>query len=323
MGRHPPLVVIGGPTATGKTDLAIRLALALTAQDVPAEVVSADSRQVYRGMDVGTAKPTLAGRRGVPHHGLDLVDPDESFSAADFADHVEAVLPAIAARGGVAILVGGTGFWLRAIADGLALDALPWDPSVRAALEADLADQGLGALVTRLRAMAPGLAGGVDTRNPRRVVRALEIATVQGDVPRPAPRGYGAPVLRLSLDVADRAVHAAWIAARAAAQLDGGILAEAEALRGRFPTSLPAFSAIGYREAWDMLDGRLDRAGYLAVNIRRNRQFASRQRTWFRRERADLALDPAARDPLPEVVALAPARLFGGPIGSRSAQHSA
>jgi tRNA dimethylallyltransferase len=284
-------VVVGGPTATGKTDMAVRLALALRADGVPAEVISADSRQVYRGTDVATAKPTLAERRGVPHHGLDLADPDERFSVADFAAHVEAVLPAIVAAGGVAILVGGTGFWLRAIADGLALDALPWDPHVREVLEVDLGAHGLEALVTRLGVIAPGLAARVDVRNPRRVVRALEIALLQGDAPLPAPRGYAGPVLRVSLDVADHALHRAWIARRAATQLDGGILAEAAALRARYPTSLPAFSAIGYREAWDLLDGRIDRAAYLAANVGRNVAYARRQRTWFRAAPADLALD--------------------------------
>lgn len=227
----------------------------------------------------------------MPHHGLDLADPDERFSVADFSGHVEAVLPPIAARGGVAILVGGTGFWLRAIADGLALDALPWDPHIRAALEADLAADGLGALVTRLRETAPGLASRLDLHNPRRVVRALEIATLRGDAPLPVPRGYGGPVLRVTLDVADRALHRAWIARRAAAQLDGGILAEAEALRARYPEALPAFSAIGYREAWNLLDGRVDRAGYLAANVGRNVAYARRQRTWFRAAPADLLLD--------------------------------
>jgi tRNA dimethylallyltransferase len=282
---------VGGPTATGKTDLAVRLALGLIADGIPTEVISADSRQVYRGTDVATAKPTLDERRGVPHHGLDLADPDERFSVADFAGHVEAILPPIAARGGVALLVGGTGFWLRAIADGLDLDALPWDPSVRSALEADLAGGGLAPLVARLQATAPALAASVDLRNPRRVVRALEIATLQGDAPRPAPRGYGAPVLRVTLDLADRAAHRAWIARRSAVQLDGGILPEAEALRARYPADLPAFSAIGYREAWDLLDGRIDREGYLAANVGRNVAYARRQRTWFRATPADLALD--------------------------------
>jgi tRNA dimethylallyltransferase len=288
--------VVGGPTATGKTALGVELALAVAAAGRPAEVISADSRQVYRGMDVGTAKPTLAQRRGVPHHGLDLVDPDEPFSVADFVAHAEGVLAGLAARGGVALLVGGTGFWIRAVAGGLALDDLPWDPAVRTALEADLAREGLAALVVRLRREAPRLAATVDLRNPRRVVRALEIATLAGDAPLPAPRGYGGPVLRIALDVADRAVHRARIARRAEAQLAGGILEEAAALRARFDPALPAFSAIGYREAWDLLDGRLDRAGYLEVNVGRNVAFARRQRTWFRREPVDLALDAADPD---------------------------
>lgn len=290
---RPPLVVVGGPTATGKTALGIELALAVAASGRPAEVISADSRQVYRGMDVGTAKPTLAERRGVPHHGLDLVDPDVPFSVAEFVAHVEGVLADLAARGGVALLVGGTGFWIRAVAGGLATDGLPWDPAVRAALDADLARDGLPALASRLREVAPRLAATVDLRNPRRVVRALEIATLAGDASLPAPRGYPGPLLRLGLDVADRAVHRAWIARRAETQLDGGILAEAAGLRARFDPALPAFSAIGYREAWDLLDGRIDRATYLEVNVRRNVAFARRQRTWFRREPVVLALDAA------------------------------
>ena len=293
----------------------MRLALGLIAEGIPTEVISADSRQVYRGTDVATAKPTLDERRGVPHHGLDLADPDERFSVADFAGHVEAILPPIAARGGVALLVGGTGFWLRAIADGLDLDALPWDPGVRAALEADLAGGGLAPLVARLQATAPALAASVDLRNPRRVVRALEIATLQGDAPRPAPRGYGGPVLRVTLDLADRATHRSWIARRSAVQLDGGILPEAEALRARYPADLPAFSAIGYREAWDLLDGRIDREGYLAANVGRNVAYARRQRTWFRATPADLVLD--AGDPGAADVALERVRGFARPEDAR------
>ncbi len=145
----------------------------------------------------------------------------------------------------------------------------------------------------------------------------MEIATLQGDVPRPAPRGYGAPVLRIGLDLADRATHRAWIVRRSAVQLDGGILPEAEALRARYPTDLPAFSAIGYREAWDLLDGRIDRAGYLAANVGRNLAYARRQRTWFRASPVDLALD--AGDPGMAETALARVRAFvrsgGGPGG--------
>lgn len=295
--------MVAGPTATGKTALGVELALAIGAPGRPVAVVSADSRQVYRGMDVGTAKPPLAERRGVPHLGLDLVEPDERFSVADFADHAAGVLRGLAATGGVALLVGGTGLWIRAITGGLALDDLPWDPSLRTSLEADLAADGLDALVGRLRRLAPTLAAAVDARNPRRVVRALEIAALRGDGPLPAARGYPGPRLWLGLDLADRAAHRDWIARRAAAQLDGGILPEAEALRRRFDPRLPAFSAIGYREAWDLLDGRLDRAGYLEVNVRRNVAFARRQRTWFRREPAAAVL-AAQADPLADALAL-------------------
>jgi tRNA dimethylallyltransferase len=297
--------VVGGPTATGKTDLAIEIALAVRAAGRRADIISADSRQIYRGMDVGTAKPTLKERRGVPHHGLDLVEPDQAFSVADFVEHASGVLAALAGAEGVAILAGGTGFWIAAVAGGLPVEQLPWDPAVRAMLEADLARDGLPSLIARLQGLAPARAERTDLRNPRRVVRALEIAILAGDAPLPAPAGYPGPILRINLDVPDHAQHRAWIARRAETQLDGGILPEAEALRARFDPGLPAFSGIGYREAWDLLDGRLDRAGYLAVNVRRNVAFARRQRTWFRREPVGLAIDATATGAVDRAVAAA------------------
>lgn len=280
----PALLVIAGPTATGKTGLAIRTALALRAGGIETEIISADSRQVYRGLDIGTAKATVVERQGVPHHGLDLVDPDQAFSVADFADHVAAVLPPIAANHGLAILVGGTGLYLRAIARGLDTAALPSDPIVRARLEGELLRDGLDSLAARLKALAPERAAAVDLRNPRRVVRALEIATIDGGRgPLPAPRGYSAPVEWIGLEV-DPATHRDWIEGRARAQFDSGLIEEAEALRERFGPALPAFSAIGYREAWAVLDGRLDREAAIAEDARRNVGFGKRQRTWFRRE---------------------------------------
>jgi tRNA dimethylallyltransferase len=261
------------------------------------EIVSADSRQVYRGLDVGTAKPTVAERRGITHHGLDLAEPDEPFSVADYVHAVDPVLAGLAARQGIAILVGGTGLWLRAIVEGLDVDALPHDPAVRASLEAELIADGLPALRDRLVATAPRLAETIDLANPRRVVRALAIARLRGDGPRPANRGYDGPILRLGLDLPDSARHRGWIVRRAEVQLDGGLLPEAERLRARYPDDLPSLSAIGYREAWALLDGRLDRDGFLAENVRRNVGFAKRQRTWFRGETAYRWLDASA-DPL-------------------------
>jgi len=300
----PPLLVIAGPTATGKTGLAIRLALALLDDGIPAEVITADSRQIYRGLDIGTAKPTLEERRGVPHHGLDLADPDQPFSIAGFADHVASVLPPIAAAGGIAILAGGTGFYLRAIAMGLDTDALPSDARVRADVEAELAGSGIEAAAVRLRTLAPALAANVDLRNPRRVARALEIALLRGDRPLPEPRGYGAPVAWLGLDL-PRAVHDRWIAARARAQFDAGLVQEARALRERYDPALRAFSAIGYAESWALLDGEIDRETAIERDAARNIAFAKRQRTWFRREPEIEWLDPSAGDPLPRALAVA------------------
>ena len=255
----PPLVVVAGATATGKTELAIQLAEAFIATGRPAAVISADSRQVFRGLDIGTAKASPADRVRVAHHGLDLVDPDQPFSVADFVAHARGALAGIDRAGGVAILAGGTGLYLRAVARGLDTDALPSDPHLRARLEAELIDDGLGSLVTRLQAIAPGAAEGVDLRNPRRVVRALEIAELAGDLPRPAALGYPGPSTWIGLSV-EPAAHKDRIARRAQAQFDGGLIDEARTLRERFAPTSPAFSAIGYREAWAVLDGELTRA---------------------------------------------------------------
>jgi tRNA dimethylallyltransferase len=302
-GDVPPLLVIAGATATGKTALAIEVALALRLRGVPAEVISADSRQVYRGLDIGTAKPTPAERRGVPHHGLDLVDPDRRFSVADFTDHVAGVLPTIGAAGGLAILAGGTGFYLRAVAGGLDTRALPSDPAVRARVEARLRDEGLEAATGRLRRLAPDLARRIDLRNPRRVARALEIAELQGDRPLPAARGYPGPVAWLGLRP-EPEEHRRWIERRARGQFEAGLIEEARSLRARFDRGLPAFSAIGYREAWSVLDGERSLEAAVALDVRRNLQFAKRQATWFRAEPAIRWL-AAAPQPLAAAVEVA------------------
>jgi tRNA dimethylallyltransferase len=304
MTGAPPLVVIAGATATGKTDLAIRLAEAIGREGRPVTVISADSRQVYRGLDIGTAKVGAEDRARVPHAGLDLVDPPEPFSAADFAAHTRGVLDDLAARDGVAILAGGTGLYLRAVARGLDLDALPHDPAVRAGLEAELASTGLEPLVERLRATAPGLAGTVDRANPRRVVRALEIAALRGDGGRPAPRGYPGRVTWIGLTV-EPAALAQRIEARARAQFAAGLVEEAVALRLRFDPMLPAFSAIGYHEAWAVADGVSTLDAAIELDAARNRAFAKRQRTWFRKEPDIGWIDATRDDPFDDALAAA------------------
>jgi tRNA dimethylallyltransferase len=279
----PPLVVVAGATATGKTELGIRLAERIIESGRPAVVISADSRQVYRGLDIGTAKVGPADRARVPHRGLDLVDPNEPFTVADFAAHARGVLGGIAAREGVALLVGGTGLYLRTVARDLDTDALPSDPQVRRRIEAELERDGLASLVDRLMAIAPARAARVDLRNPRRVVRALEIAELVGDRPMPEPRGYPGPCLWLGL-MLDQGEHERRIRARARAQFGTGLLEEARHLRDLYDPGLPAFSAIGYREAWAVLDGTSTLADAIELDARRNVQFAKRQRTWFRSE---------------------------------------
>ncbi len=295
MNAAPPLIVIAGATATGKTALAIELAERLIADGRPAAIISADSRQVYRGLDIGTAKATPEEQARVPHHGLDLVDPDRPFSVADFVAHADEALAGIVETGGVAILAGGTGLYLRAVARGLDTAALPSDPTIRADIERDLTEHGLPALVERLRAIAPAAAARVDLRNPRRVVRALEVAEIVGDAPPPPPRGYAGSVTWIGLTL-DPAEHAQRIKERARRQFAGGLLGEARALRDRFDPALPAFSAIGYREAWSVVDGQATIEQAIELDTGRNVAFSKRQRTWFRAEPDVAWLDASATD---------------------------
>ena len=300
----PPLVVIGGATATGKTELAIRLGEALLQQGRPAVIISADSRQVYRGLDIGTAKVRAHDRDRVPHFGLDLVDPDQPFTVADFVTHATGVLAELAGDGGVAILVGGTGLYLRAVGRGLDTNALPHDPETRARIEANLASEGVGALAQRLEAVAPERAAAVDLRTPRRVVRALEMAELIGDVPPPPPAGYPGRSVWIGLAVEPPALERR-IAARAREQFDAGLIEEARSLRERFDPGLPAFSAIGYREAWAVIDGELTQAQAVELDTKRNVTFAKRQRTWFRTEPGIAWLDATRELPTADARALA------------------
>jgi len=304
MPGPPPLLVVAGATATGKTELGIRLGEAFLAEGRAAVVISADSRQVYRGLDIGTSKVTAADRARVPHAGLDLVDPDERFALADFATHARSVLADVAARDGVALLVGGTGLYLRAVARGLDLEALPDVPAIRAGLEAEFAAEGLEPLAARLRSTAPTLAATVDLANPRRVIRALEIAELRGDGARPAPRGYPGRSAWIGLTL-DRAEHDRRIGARASSQFEAGLIDEAMALRERYDPGLPAFSAIGYREAWAVADGELTRDAAIELDAQRNVAFAKRQRTWFRAEPDITWVDATSEDPFLTSLSLA------------------
>ena len=280
---RPRLVCLVGPTASGKSALALELA-----ERLGGEIVSADSRQVYRRLDIGTAKPTRAERARVPHHCLDLVEPDEPFDAARFRGVAAAAIAEIHRRGRAALVVGGTGLYLRVLLRGLC-PAPPRVPALRAVLERQVAEQGAPSLHRRLATLDPAAAGRIDPRDAVRIVRALEVGLASGRRlsewqarHRFAETPYDALVIGLARGVAELDAR---IAARARRMVEAGFLEELRALRARdFGPGAPGLGAVGYRELLACLDGGSDLAQGLAAAVRATRRFAKRQRTWFRRE---------------------------------------
>jgi tRNA dimethylallyltransferase len=286
------VVAIVGPTASGKSALALR-----AAQRSGGEIVSADSRQVYRGMDVGTAKPTAAERRRVPHHCIDLVDPREPYDAARYQRNGRAALADIAARGKMAYVVGGTGLYVRALLDGLLLDAAPTDPDLRAALDRRVAAEGGAALHRELAQLDPAAAERVDLRNERRVVRYLELALLAGRVP--IERGATIVARRIGLDP-PRAWWDERIGARVRQMVDDGVLEETRGLvdKGVAPT-LPSMSGHGYVHWAAHLRGEATLDAAIALTVKDVRAYSRRQMTWFRRDPDIRWVDPTTTDPLP------------------------
>lgn len=276
------IVVVAGPTASGKTALAVALAAR-----VGAEVVSADSQQLYRGLDVGTAKPTPEERRAVPHHLLDVAEPGEGWDAARFVRAADAAIAGIVARGRVPLVVGGTGLYLRALLHGVA-DAPGRDPALRARLEAEAEERGRPALHARLATVDPEAAARIRPNDLVRVVRALEIAAsgrTQSDRFREhafAQDRYRARFL--ALDPPREELHRR-IDARVVAMFEGGILDEARDLDARFGGRLPAKLPIGYAEAVAVIRGEMGvQAAIRRVQVA-TRRYARRQVIWLRRER--------------------------------------
>jgi tRNA dimethylallyltransferase len=276
-------VCLLGPTASGKSALALALATRFDA-----EIVSADSRQVYRGLDVGTAKPTAAERRQVPHHCIDVADPHETYDAARFRAAAAAAIADIHARGRTALVVGGTGLYLRALLRGLC-PAPAAVPALRAVLRAMIARRGTDVAHRALAAVDPAAAARIGARDAVRIVRALEVGLATG-VPlsrwqathRFAERPYRTLVVGLARAPEELAAR---IAARADAMLAAGFLDEVRALVGHgIASDAPAWRAVGYAEMRAWAEGRSDRERALAATIAATRRFAKRQRTWFRRE---------------------------------------
>ncbi|MFN3416880.1 MAG: tRNA (adenosine(37)-N6)-dimethylallyltransferase MiaA [Caldimonas sp.] len=278
-----PYLCLAGPTASGKTAAALALARVL-----PIEIISVDSALVYRGMDIGTAKPSAAERAAVPHHLIDLIDPAEAYSAAQFVADATRLVSEIHARGRLPVLVGGTLLYFKALFDGM--DTLPAaDAAVRARIDARAADCGWPALHAELARVDPATAARLSPNDSQRIQRALEVWELSG---RPlshwhtgrSSRGPNERPRLIALEPGDRAWLHQRIAERFQAMLAAGLIDEVRALRARGDLSLalPSMRCVGYRQVWEMLDG-VHPPGTLAERgIAATRQLAKRQLTWLR-----------------------------------------
>lgn len=292
MDRRPPAIFLMGPTASGKTALACALA-----ERFPLALVSVDSALVYRGLDIGAAKPDAATLARHPHALVDIRDPAQAYSAAEFRQDALDAMGAITRAGRIPLLVGGTGLYFRALEHGLS--ALPdADPELRARLAGEAAREGWAALHARLAALDPQAAARIMPGDAQRIQRALEVIELTG---RPLSAQQDGRcgrlpwrVLKLALVPADRAALHARIACRFDAMLDGGFPEEAHRLRADpgWREDLPAMRAVGYRQAWAWLDGLDDRATFRDKAVFATRQLAKRQLTWLRSELDARPLDP-------------------------------
>jgi tRNA dimethylallyltransferase len=282
MTDKPLCITLMGPTASGKTDLAVALA-----ERLPVEIVSVDSALVYKGMDIGTAKPDAATLARAPHHLIDVVEPTESYSAGRFRADATALIADIHARGRIPLLVGGTMLYFRALKHGL--DDLPGaDPELRAELDARAARDGWPALHAELARLDPATAARLAPNDAQRIQRALEICRIAGAPASTlmADRRRDAPwtLLELALMPLERAWLHARIERRFEQMLDAGLVAELRALRARHALTpeMASMRCVGYRQAWRYLDGALDAAQLRAQGIAATRQLAKRQLTWLR-----------------------------------------
>ncbi|KPW31471.1 tRNA dimethylallyltransferase [Pseudomonas amygdali pv. mellea] len=293
MNALPPAIFLMGPTAAGKTDLAIELSKVL-----PCELISVDSALVYRGMDIGTAKPSKAQLVEYPHRLIDILDPAQSYSAADFRSDALAAMAEITARGNIPLLVGGTMLYFKALLHGLA-DMPAADAQVRAQLEADAQAYGWQSLHDQLAVVDPVSAARIHPNDPQRLIRALEVYRVSGmsmtahreqqtaqstEAAASGRQQLPYTVANLAIAPADRKVLHQRIALRFEQMLDQGFLDEVLALRSRgdLHSGLPSIRAVGYRQVWDHLDGKLTRDEMQERGIIATRQLAKRQFTWLR-----------------------------------------
>jgi tRNA dimethylallyltransferase len=288
---EPAVICLMGATATGKTELALEIAARFAV-----EIVSVDSALVYRGLDIGTAKPSAEILASVPHHLVDIVEPTASYSAWNFVEQCREKVRGISARGRVALLAGGTMLYYHALEHGL--NRLPEaDPELRRRLDHEARLHGWPALHERLAAADPDSAARIKPGDSQRVQRALEVYEIAGEplsvLQRRRAKGYGGKIEKIILVPGDRKVLHQRIEQRFLAMLEAGFIDEVEALkmRGDLDLSLPSMRCVGYRQIWQYLDGETDRGQMIDRAIAATRQLAKRQLTWLRKQPQEMAFD--------------------------------
>ncbi|WP_033411814.1 tRNA (adenosine(37)-N6)-dimethylallyltransferase MiaA [Methylosarcina fibrata] len=308
----PPAIFLMGPTASGKTALAVQLA-----QAIGGEIISVDSALVYKGMDIGTAKPSNEERGGIPHHLIDILDPAEPYSTGRFRTQALALMAEIGRRKKIPILAGGTMLYFNALTHGLA--ELPdADPEVRARLDRELEKEGKEALYRRLSEIDLESAARIHPNDPQRIQRALEVYEISGRsltsfFQRPGTPAIPYRIIRLMIAPMDRVRLHEIIAQRFLRMLEQGLVEEVEALyrRGDLTDKLPSIRAVGYRQVWAYLQGEYDYKTMIEKGIAATRQLAKRQFTWLRREADGFSYHTGEAELLRKVLADVKPRLGG------------
>ncbi|GAB5606186.1 tRNA (adenosine(37)-N6)-dimethylallyltransferase MiaA [Sideroxyarcus sp. TK5] len=292
MSKLPPAIFLMGPTASGKTGVAVELA-----QQLPVELISVDSALVFRDMDIGTAKPDAATLARAPHHLIDIIDPTQTYSAAAFRKDALRLMADITSRGKVPLLVGGTMLYYKALREGLS--PLPQaDATLRAELDDEIARHGIEALHARLAAVDAETAARLHATDTQRVQRAMEIYRASGKpmselIKRQEQDPLPYDILSIALLPSDRSVLHDRIASRFEKMLSEGLVDELRGLRDRYPLhrDMTSMRCVGYRQAWEFLEGEIDEAGLMEKGIAATRQLAKRQLTWLRSMPENIELD--------------------------------
>ncbi len=281
MKKLPKVIVIVGPTASGKTALAVKIA-----KKFNGEIVSADSRQIYRGMDIGTAKPSKKEMAGVPHHLIDIKNPGQNYTAAEYKRDAVKAIKSILKKGKLPILAGGTGLYVKAVVDNLKIPEVKPDPKLRKKLEKEIQSRGLNFVFQKLIKLDPEAAYIVDPKNPRRIIRALEIA-LKTKKPFSSQRKTGKPMfnfIQIGISLPKDRLNER-INRRVDSMIKSGLVEEVKTLVKKYGRSQKSFDAIGYREIIDFLNGKISLEEAAELIKKNTRNYAKRQLTWFKKDR--------------------------------------